>query len=310
MKTKSFLMVIALMMLFTACTPGPTPTLAPTSTPFPYFGQSLIDVTYCNMDGLPQKLDLYFPSSGGPWPVVIHVHGGAWMHGDKSEAAGLGAVLNTEGYVVAAVNYRLYPPARFPDYIVDVKCAVRFLRAHATEYNLDPAHFAAAGASAGGHLVALLGTSDQSAGFDVGEYLDQSSRVQAVIDISGPSDLSQHFQNNDLASLMIVAFGSKQIAAASPVTYATSDDPPFLILHGDNDGIVEVEHAYILNNALLAASVPVKLVIVKNGDHSLNAPDGSATPTQAEIWKMELDFLKANLKPENDDKSILAMKLY
>jgi acetyl esterase/lipase len=296
MKTKSFLIAISVMVLFTACTPGATPTPAPTVTPFPYFGKYLIDVTYCTMDGLPQKLDLYFPSSGGPWPVVIHVHGGAWMRGDKSEATGLGTALNPEGYVVAAVNYRLYPPARFPDFIVDVKCAVRFLRAHATDYNLDFNRFAAVGASAGGHLVALLGTADQSAGFDMGEYPDQSSRVQAVIDLAGPSDLSQHFQNSDLASLMIVAFGSKQIAAASPVTHVSSDDPPFLILHGDNDGVVEVVHAYLLNDALAAAGVPVKLVIVKNGDHSLNAPDGSATPTQAEIWQMELDFLETNLK--------------
>ncbi len=296
MKTKLVLFTLALVTMLASCAPEATPTPAPTPTPFPYFSQSLTDVTYCTMDGAPQKLDLYFPSSGGPWPVVIHVHGGAWMKGDKSEAAGLGAALNTEGYVVAAVNYRLYPPGRFPDFIEDVKCAVRFLRAHAAKYNLNPDRFAAVGASAGGHLVALLGTSDQRAGFDVGEYLDQSSRVQAVIDIAGPSDLSQDFQNNDLAALMIVAFGAKQIAAASPVTHVTSDDPPFLILHGDNDGVVEVVHAYLLNDALVAAGVPVTLVIVKNGDHSLNAADGSATPTQAEIWQMELDFLEANLK--------------
>jgi acetyl esterase/lipase len=298
MKTKLILFALSLLVFFTSCTirATPIPTVPPTPTPFPYAGQSLTDVTYCTMDGLPQKMDIYFPSSGGPWPVVVHVHGGAWMRGDKSEAAGLGAALNADGYVVAAVNYRLYPAARFPAYIEDVKCAVRFLRAHAAEYNLDPNRFAAVGASAGGHLVALLGTSDQSAGFDVGEYLDQSSRVQAVIDISGPSDLSQDFQNGDLATLMIVAFGSKQIAAASPVTHVTSDDSPFLILHGDNDGVVEVAHAYILNDALVAAGVPVTLVIVKNGDHSLTAADGSATPTQEEIWQMELDFLRANLK--------------
>ena len=297
MKTKSFLITICVMALFTACTPETTPTPAPTSTPFPYFGKYLIDVTYCTMDGLPQKLDLYFPSSGGSWPVVVQVHGGAWLTGDKSEAGDKGAALNPEGYVVAAINYRLYPPARFPDFIEDVKCAVRFLRAHAAEYNLDPDHFAALGFSAGGHLVALLGTSDQSASFDVGEYLDQSSRVQAVIDISGPSDLSQPFQNKDLATMMLVAFGSKQLAAASPVTYVTQDDPPFLIVHGDNDGVVEAVHAHLLYDALVKAGVPATLVIVKNGDHQLNAPDGSATPTQDEIWQMELDFLEANLKP-------------
>jgi dipeptidyl aminopeptidase/acylaminoacyl peptidase len=130
----------------------------------------------------------------------------------------------------------------------------------------------------------------------VGEYLDQSSRVQAVIDLSGPSDLSLDFQNSDIAALMIIAFGPKQIAAASPVTHVTADDPPFLIIHGDKDPVIEVQHAYILNDAMEAAGVPVDLVIVKNGDHSLTAYDGSASPTLGEIWQLELDFLAAHLK--------------
>ncbi len=287
MKRKAiyFLLIVLLAALPTSCAPR-----------FDDYGQTLTDVTYCTMDGQPQLLDLYFPAGGGPWPVVVYVHGGAWMRGDKSEAAGLGAALNAEGYAVAAVNYRLYPAARFPAYIEDVKCAVRYLRAHAAEYNLDPEHFAAMGASSGGHLVALLGTSDESAGWDEGEYSRQSSRVQAVIDQSGPSDLSQDFQNGDIATLMIVAFGSNQIAAASPVTHVTADDPPFLIIHGDNDGVIEVEQAYIFNAALVAAGVPVQLVIVLNGDYSLSAPDGSATPTPDEIWQIELEFLAANLK--------------
>lgn len=248
------------------------------------------------MGGQSLLLDLYFPSQGGPWPVVVHIHGGAWMRGDKSEAVGLGAALNPEGYVVAAVNYRLYPFARFPAFIEDVKCAIRFLRAHAAEYNLDPDHIAAMGASAGGHLAALLGTTDASSGFDVGEYLEQSSRVQAVIDLSGPSDLSLDFQNGDIAALKIIVFGDKQIAAASPVTWVTQDDPLFLIIHGDEDPVIEVQHAYLLSDSLKSAGVPVDLVIVRNGDHSLTSFDGSASPTLDEIWQLELDFLATNLK--------------
>jgi acetyl esterase/lipase len=180
--------------------------------------------------------------------------------------------------------------------IEDVKCAVRSLRAHAVEYNLDPDHVAAWGASAGGHLVALLGTSDKSAGWDVGEYLDQSSRVRAVIDLSGPSDLTKQFTNGDIQLMMIVNFGQDQLVADSPSTHVTSDDPPFLIFHGDNDGVIPVEQAHILYDKLVAAGVPAQLVIVKNGDHSLNAPDGSATPNPDERWQMMLDFLKSNLK--------------
>lgn len=292
------LIVLPCFLFLTSCTPTPTlaPSPTPTQTPFPFAGQSLIDVTYCNMDGQDLLLDMYFPNEGGPWPVVVQIHGGAWMRGDKSEAIGLGAALNAEGYVVAAVNYRLYPFARFPAYIEDVKCAIRFLRAHDTEYNLDADHIAAMGASAGGHLAALLGTSGGASNFDVGEHLDQSSRVQAVIDQSGPSDLSLDFQNSDIAGLMIIAFGAKQIAAASPVTHVSADDPPFLIIHGDKDPVIEVQHAYLLNDALEAVGVPVDLVIVKNGDHSLIAFDDSASPTLAEIWQLELDFLAAHLK--------------
>ena len=169
----------------------PSPTSSPSPTPFGNYGKSLIDVTYCSPDGLPQKMDIYFPKSGGPWPVFLYVHGGGWDKGDKAEGAGWN-YLNDKGYLVVSVNYRLAAyNIKFPAMIEDVKCAVRYLRAHALEYNLNPDRIGALGASAGGHLVALLGTSDKSAGWDVGEYLDQSSRVQAVIPEAVFSDFTQ-----------------------------------------------------------------------------------------------------------------------
>src|SRR5512140_2368186 len=199
-------MVIALSLLL-ACSfgraisaPRPTSTLQPTVTaspsrtstpsplPFQQYGETLRDVTYCTPGDRPQKMDLYFPGAGGPWPVVAYVHGGGWRYGDKSEAGLLAAGMTARGYLVASINYRLYPAGKFPDMIEDVKCAVRSLRAHAGQYNLDPARIAAVGISAGGHLVALLGTADKSAGWDVGEYLDQSSRVQAVVAMAAPTD--------------------------------------------------------------------------------------------------------------------------
>jgi acetyl esterase/lipase len=204
--------------------------------------------------------------------------------------------MTPRGYAVVSVNYRLYPFGRFPGMIEDVKCAVRFLRAHATDYNLDPQHFAAIGASSGGHLAALLGTSDEKAGWDVGEYTEYSSRVQAVADMSGPTDLTQKFTNTDIALLILVAFGGEQIVKGSPVTYVTPDDPPFLIIHGDNDGVIPVEQSQLFYDSLIKAGVPAQLVIVKNGDHQLTAPDGSATPTLAEINQMELDFLDKYLR--------------
>jgi len=96
-------------------------------------------------------MDVYFPESGGPWPALVYVHGGSWMHGDKSEAALFASRMISEGYPVVSINYRLYPTGRFPAMIEDVKCAIRSLRANATQYNLDPDRIAAVGPSAGGH---------------------------------------------------------------------------------------------------------------------------------------------------------------
>jgi acetyl esterase/lipase len=158
----------------------------------------LIDVTYCTPDNLPQKMDVYFPQAGGPWPVLAYVHGGAWMRGDKSEATELARGMTAQGYLVVSIDYRLYPAAKFPDMIEDVKCSIRFLRTNAGEYNLDPDRIAAIGASSGGHLVALLGTADENAGFDAGEYLEQSSRVQAVVAMAPPTDLTRNFPNADM----------------------------------------------------------------------------------------------------------------
>jgi acetyl esterase/lipase len=289
--------------LFAPPTPTPTltPTLTPTPspTPFPLLGKSLLDVTYCTMDGSPQKLDIYFPDQGGPWPVVVYVHGGSWMTGDKAEAAGLAKWLNPLGYVVVSLNYRMYPAVRFPALIEDPKCGLRFLRAHAVEYNLDPKHFAAWGASAGGHLVALIGTSDASAGWDVGEYPDQSSRVQAVVDMSGPSDLTKMYPNYSLATVIMMAFGIKPElrVLSSPITYATADDPPFLVIHGDKDPVVPVDQGQLMYAALIKAGVSAKLVIVKNGLHDLTAAGAAPTsPTQDEINQMLLDFLAETLK--------------
>jgi len=285
--------------LFATPTPTATPTLTPTPspTPFPLSGKSLTDVTYCTADGVPLKMDIYFPEKGGPWPVLVYVHGGSWMQGDKGEASGLAKWLNPLGFIVVSLNYRMYPAVRFPALIEDVKCGIRSIRAHATEYNLDVNHIGALGASAGGHLVALLGTSDASAGWDVGEYTDQSSRVQAVVDMSGPSDLAIQYPNYGLATIIMMAFGIKpeQRAVGSPTTYATADDPPFLIIHGDKDPTVPVDQGQRMYDALIKAGVKATLVIVKNGDHALTAAQGM-TPTRPEIDQMVLKFLQSTLQ--------------
>jgi acetyl esterase/lipase len=236
-------------------------------------------------------MDVYFPESGGPWPALLYVHGGGWMHGDKSEAGMFAQLMTSQGYLVVSVNYRLYPPANFPAMIQDVKCAVRSLRANAGQYNLDPSRIGAVGVSAGGHLVALLGTTDQSAGWDVGEYLEQSSRVQAVISTAGVMDLSQDFPNADIEAMKRVGFGEYNVAEASPITHVTPDDPPFLLIHGDRDELVPAEQSQLMYDRLVQANVPAELVMVQNAGHSMIAPNGSATPTLGEINQIILDFL-------------------
>jgi acetyl esterase/lipase len=265
-------------------------------------GTADLDVTYCTMNGLEQKLDVYFPASGGPWPLVVYVHGGSWREGDKAEGSGW-SYLNGRGYLVVSINYRLASyDVKFPAMIEDVKCAIRYLRAHASEYNLDPDRIGVIGASAGGHLAALLGTSDESAGWDVGEYLDQSSRVQAVITIAGLADFTRDMYDG-IAMAIYFAFGQlpgKDIpanAAASPVTYITPDDPPFLILHGDQDGVVPLDQAQVLNERLAAAGIRSTLVVVQNGQHGLEAmPGRSAVPSPQEVSDLILQFLEASLK--------------
>lgn len=277
-------------------TPQPTNTSSPSPVPFQRYGETLTDVTYCTADSSAQKMDVYFPDSGGPWPALVYVHGGSWMRGDKSEVLMFAGGLTAQGYLVVSINYRLYPPARFPAMIEDVKCAVRSLRAHAGEYNIDPNRIGAMGVSAGGHLVSLLGTSDQSDGWDVGEYLDQSSRVKAVIAMAAVTDLTKHFPNADIEAMRHVGFGEDNIMQASPITHVTSDDPPFLLIHGDRDELVPYEQSQLLYDRLIQANVPAQLVIVKNASHSFIAPEGTTTPSLLEINQIILDFLAEYLK--------------
>lgn len=271
---------------------------SPTQTPVPFglFGQTLTNLPYCTATTPAQVLDIYFPSSGGPWPAAVYVHGGSWMHGDKSEALMFANQMTAQGFLVVSVNYRLYPAGTFPAMIQDVKCAVRFLRANAVQFNLDPERIGAIGPSAGGHLVSLLGTSDPAAGWDVGEYPEQSSRVQAVIAMAAVTDLTRPFPNADIETMKLIGFGEQNVLQASPVNHVTSDDPPFLLIHGDRDDVVPVEQSQLMYDRLVQANVPAQLVIVQNANHSFVAPGGTTTPSMTEVGKMIQDFLSQTLK--------------
>jgi acetyl esterase/lipase len=262
--------------------------------------KALRDLAYVKDGHERQKLDLYLPEKAdGPLPVVVWVHGGGWRQGSKE--GGPAVPLAAKGYAVACVNYRLSQHAVFPAQIEDCKAAVRWLRAHAKDYNLDPDHFAAWGASAGGHLVALLGTAGGAKEFDVGDNLDQSSRVQAVVDWFGPTDFLTFGPKADDPNWVISQLlggpakdDKDRAAKAGAVAYVSKDAPPFLILHGDKDDVVPYAQSEELADALKKAGVDVTLKKVEGAGHG--GPDFLSPDNR----KLIEGFLDAHLKGKKD----------
>ncbi len=246
-----------------------------------------------------QRLDLYVPeNANGPLPLIIWVHGGAWLAGSK-DGAGPALPYVGKGYAVASINYRLSQHAKFPAQIEDCKTAIRWLRANANTYNLDKTHIGVWGASAGGHLVALLGTSG-----DVKELegpdgpTDESSRVQAVVDWFGPTDFTamggSHDQPSSPEAQLLggaVQSNKEKAARANPITYITKDDPPFLILHGDNDTTVPINQSELLAEELKKAGVDVAFQPVKGAGH------GGRQFSSDENRKLVEAFFAKHLKP-------------
>jgi acetyl esterase/lipase len=258
-------------------------------------------VRYCNG----QEARITEPTGvHGTLPAAVYVHGGSWVSGDYNTGGfiinGIGPALVAQGFVVVSLNYRLGPRAHWPDQIVDVKCAIRYLRANAHRFDIDPAEIGAWGQSAGGHLVALLGTAGPSAGWDTGGYPYESSGVQAVVDMAGPSDLLT-LGNQGAAAFVAATFihllgnvPHKQVGAylkqASPTTYAAAGDPPFLILYSNNDTIVSPKQSLELAWDLGVAGVPHKVVMVRRGGHAFDTK--GEVPSEAEIVNEVVGFFE------------------
>jgi len=244
-----------------SCTPKTSQEDAVTTQP------KWADIAYSTQSPA-QKLDIYLPENGdGPFPVIVSIHGGAFMAGDKRDDQVKPMLEGLKrGYAVVSVNYRLSGEAKFPAQIFDIKAAVRWIRANAQQYTLNPDKIAAWGGSAGGHLSALLGTSG-----DVKELEDltmgnetQSSRVIAVVDWFGPTDFLKmdtqlaesevndpqiHSTPDSPESLLIGANltdAPQLVKLVNPETYITPDDPPFLIQHGLIDNLVPYQQSAIL----------------------------------------------------------------
>ena len=263
-------------------------------------GTVLRDVTYCTTAGVSVKMDIYRPAhQAAEAPAAMYVHGGGWTSGSKTESGWLNEVargLLDEGFVVVSIDYRLAPANRWPAQIEDVMCAVRYLRADAMTYGIDTDRIGAWGSSAGGHLVNMLGTADQSSGFGTGgQWGNESSRVQAVVDLFGPSDFTTPDWANGAKSSTDRVFGmtNSTLVQASPVTHITPDDPPFLILHGDADPVVPFTQGQELAATLEAAGVPVTFVPVKGGNHGLGARNQA--PSRTQLTQMIVEFFVKTL---------------
>jgi acetyl esterase/lipase len=258
-------------------------------------------VTYCNGE----KARITEPPNpdGGPAPAAVYVHGGSWVSGNYTTGGFLineiGAVLASKGFVVASLDYALGPKKHWPDQIEDVKCAIRYLRANATQLNINPDEIGAWGQSAGGHLVALLGTAGPKAGWDVGAYPHESSKVEAVVDMAGPSDLEKLGSQGE-GPLVFKTFVSilpkikphnlgAVLKKASPVTYVAKGDPPFLIVHSDNDRIVFPQQSQELSWDMTANHVSNRLVIVNGAGHEFD--QAGAGTTEQDITIMVVEFL-------------------
>ena len=288
---------------------------------------SAADVAYAGNHNPAQMLDLYLPPANvqpieyGRRPLVVFIHGGAWMIGDKSWMRGgthmqlerLLNVLLNNGYAVASINYRLTPEAMFPAQIYDVKAAVRYLRLHATDLGLDAARIAVAGESAGGHLAQLLATTadEPSMEGDLGN-LGVSSRVKAAVSYYGIADLrrlaaervEQGCRNPWLYNphkpkeSEYGLFGGgpfdnpqrqRQALLASPIHYVSTADAPMLLLHGRQDCTVAVVQSQSMYAALQKAGVPSQLYLL-DADHAQ-----AQFYTSDSLQQLVLNFLKRYL---------------
>lgn len=241
-------------------------------------------IEYENAGGKPLLMDLRIPDDDGPHPVILFLHSGAWISGDRTGGPAIREA--ARGYAVASIDYRLAPQYTWPAPLEDCKAAVRWLRANAARYRLDPDRIAVFGASAGGHLAAMLATTSDRPEFEGLELGNPqfSSAVKAVVDFYGPSDLlkmdeqklpcypglsaNASFMPPSLLMGCPIQQCRDKTATSNPINYIKPNDPPFLIMQGQLDCLVPWQQSKILYDALIANGVNASLVLLPNAQHA------------------------------------------
>jgi acetyl esterase/lipase len=264
------------------------------------------DVQYCTGGGQPLLMDVFKPAHPirTPTPAVLWIHGGGWERGDKNGNSGA-VLLANEGFVTASLFYRLSGDSPFPADIEDCKCAIRFLRANAEKFGIDPERIGVAGASAGGHLAELVATADEHAGLEgSGGWPGVSSRVRAASAYYGVSDFTvgaMQFQHHTGKVVVKLFRGTETekpelYRKASPIFYVSRESPPLLLAHGDEDDLVPFVQSVRMAEAYRKASVPVEMIAVKNAGHDFEpAGSGAIAPSVDEIHQQTIAFFRRYL---------------
>jgi acetyl esterase/lipase len=268
------------------------------------------DVVYGHGDGTELHLDLARPRSRGegsdrPLPAMIFIHGGGWSNGNRQLGETAILLLANQGYFAVTITYRLAPLARFPAQLEDCKTAVRWIRANAEKYGIDPTRIGAAGHSAGGHLSALLALTPGMPEFEgTGGHAKYSTAIQAVSPWSAPSDFLwtgwPATRQGFLTSLLDVSPDEFHVAArrASPITYVNEKAPPFLLVHGGTDSLVPADQSRLLLAALESKNVPARLKVYPDEGHIF-------TPLHMlDALQQAMTFFDRCLKPTPDREHV------
>lgn len=257
------------------------------------------DLVYTKAGDQELKLDLARPAEGdGPFPAVVVIHGGAWRQGNKADTRPVLNELAKRGYVAISPQYRFCPKEVFPAQLHDVKAAVRWIRAHASEYKVDSEHIGATGFSAGGHLALMLGMTGPEDSLEGDVPKDApSSRVQAVVNYFGPTDLGAA-DIPDVSKPLVRDFVGgtpaekpDEVKKASPVSFASKDDPPILTFQGTKDPLVPHTQATTLADALTKVGVPGRVELMIGAGHGWGGAEMKRT--LEETW----EFFDQHLKP-------------